>query len=122
MKKILLFLVLLSGLAISQEKVNLFPDRILHRISQLIYGSNQTLIPEVTTAMRLGGNRMTGYNWVNNYSNAGEDWHHSSDNYLPWIMNILQNEYEKTGIVLTIHLHGKRVRIKPTTQLPALHC
>jgi mannan endo-1,4-beta-mannosidase len=32
--------------------------------------------------MRLGGNRTTGYNWENNLSNAGEDWHNFNDDYL----------------------------------------
>jgi hypothetical protein len=34
------------------------------------------------TANRLGGNRTTGYNWENNLSSAGEDWHNFNDGYL----------------------------------------
>jgi mannan endo-1,4-beta-mannosidase len=98
---IVLFLIFSSSFLISQEQINIYPQKKLHKISELIYGSNQTLIPNVTTAMRLGGNRLTGYNWVNNYSNAGSDWQHSSDNYLPWVMGIPESDYEKTGIVLT---------------------
>lgn len=51
-------------------------------ISPLIYGVNQytTALKDVkTTAVRQGGNRMTGYNWETNASNAGSDWKHSSD-------------------------------------------
>lgn len=52
-------------------------------ISPYIYGANQLLTEEENwTARRKGGNRMTGYNWENNASNAGSDWQHSSDNYL----------------------------------------
>ena len=54
-------------------------------ISPLIYGVNQYTTPlkDVrATAVRQGGNRMTGYNWENNASNAGSDWKHSSDNNL----------------------------------------
>ncbi len=54
-------------------------------ISPLIYGVNQytTNLKDVkTTAVRQGGNRMTGYNWETNASNAGSDWKHSSDNNL----------------------------------------
>lgn len=56
-------------------------------ISPLIYGVNNfsdaTVYNRVTTtAVRQGGNRMSGYNWETNYSNAGSDWHHSSDTYL----------------------------------------
>ncbi|MBB6692128.1 hypothetical protein H7B90_12020 [Cohnella xylanilytica] len=52
-------------------------------ISPYIYGTNQDF-PNVGdyTARRLGGNRLTGYNWETNASNAGSDWLHSSDDYL----------------------------------------
>ena len=43
-------------------------------ISPYIYGSNQYLTDtENWATIRLGGNRMTGYNWENNASNAGND-------------------------------------------------
>jgi hypothetical protein len=47
-------------------------------ISPYIYGSNSSLITN-RTFDRSGGNRMTGYNWENNASNAGSDWYHHSD-------------------------------------------
>jgi chitodextrinase len=54
-------------------------------ISPYIYGTNDDLTGEENfTARRIGGNRMTTYNWENNASNAGDDWHHSSDNFIPW--------------------------------------
>lgn len=72
----------------------------LKAVSPYIYGTNQLLTEEENwTAMRQGGNRMTGYNWENNASNAGNDWFHSSDNYLTWSSGI-QNENEP-GIVTT---------------------
>ena len=47
-------------------------------ISPYIYGVNEagnsTSLKKVTThSLRQGGNRFTGYNWENNYSNAGQD-------------------------------------------------
>ncbi len=53
-------------------------------ISPYIYGINDAgYLDDVTaTAVRQGGNRYSGYNWENNYSNAGADWQHSSDTYL----------------------------------------
>src|SRR5690606_20303905 len=44
-------------------------------ISPWIYGTN---FGEVANARfnRSGGNRLTGYNWENNASNAGSDWYH----------------------------------------------
>ena len=38
--------------------------------------------PAEVTMNRFGGNRLTAYNWENNYSNAGNDYQFSSDNYL----------------------------------------
>jgi len=54
-------------------------------ISPYIYGINQysnenNYRSVKATAIRQGGNRTTAYNWENNASNAGSDWHHSSDN------------------------------------------
>lgn len=52
-------------------------------ISPYIYGTNQELTGgENFTIKRFGGNRTTGYNWENNYSNAGEDWYNTSDTWL----------------------------------------
>lgn len=53
-------------------------------ISPYIYGINQYSNENnynvvKATAIRQGGNRTTAYNWENNASNAGSDWHHSSD-------------------------------------------
>ena len=52
-------------------------------ISPYIYGVNafdSSSVKNVTTHnIRQGGNRFTGYNWETNWSNAGEDWNHSSD-------------------------------------------
>jgi hypothetical protein len=50
-------------------------------ISPYIYGVNFATGPWFTLR-RSGGNRLTGYNWENNFSNAGSDWYHNSDRYL----------------------------------------
>jgi hypothetical protein len=47
-------------------------------ISPWIYGTNFGWVPNATLN-RIGGNRLTGYNWENNASNAGSDWYHHSD-------------------------------------------
>jgi hypothetical protein len=50
-----------------------------------IYGTNQ---PDWSgkslylSLMRIGGNRLTAYNWENNASNAGTDWYNQNDGYL----------------------------------------
>jgi len=55
-------------------------------ISRFIYGWNHVeswgTAEQGITLDRLGGNRWTAYNWVNNVSNAGNDWHFESDDYL----------------------------------------
>jgi hypothetical protein len=52
-------------------------------ISPFVYGSNEKMTAaENIPARRIGGNRLTGYNWENNFSNAGSDWNHSSDQYM----------------------------------------
>ncbi|WP_437280508.1 glycoside hydrolase family 44 protein [Sorangium sp. So ce375] len=61
-------------------------DRDVRPISRLIYGANwaEDLDGEQrgTTVVRMGGNRMTAYNWENNASNAGSDYMHQNDAYL----------------------------------------
>ena len=56
-------------------------------ISSYIYGTNFDWV-ENATMRKTGGNRITGYNWENNFSNAGKDWYHSNDRemvkHLPW--------------------------------------
>ena len=58
-------------------------------ISPYIYGTN-TGYPGITnsggdsnyTIARYGGNRLTAYNWENNWSNAGADWWWENDQYM----------------------------------------
>ena len=59
-------------------------------ISRFIYGVNQCdqVLNKTDAAFskitftRLGGNRLTAYNWTNNASNAGNDWHYQNDDFL----------------------------------------
>jgi mannan endo-1,4-beta-mannosidase len=69
-------------------------------VSPYIFGTNALLEGgENWAALRQGGNRLTGYNWENNFSNAGSDWFHSSDNYLVGAAGIQNGT--KPGIVVT---------------------
>jgi mannan endo-1,4-beta-mannosidase len=84
MKKTCLILFLSVGTALASD-INflILPDEVVGPISPYIYGLNaQDPTATGATFRRLGGNRMTGYNWVNNASNAGNDWKHSSDDWL----------------------------------------
>ena len=54
-------------------------------ISPLIYGiNNERLAGRYAnlTLRRIGGNRWTAYNWTNNASNAGADWHYQNDDFM----------------------------------------
>ncbi len=60
--------------------------RAVKDISPFIYGVNTHCSWEGAVArpgmVRLGGNRWTTYNWTNNASNAGSDYHHQNDAWL----------------------------------------
>lgn len=82
--------VIASGQAVgfaesaSPAKVTVTPSERLKSISPYIYGVNfeadlNTVAPK---SIRMGGNRMSAYNWETNMSNAGSDWHHNSDMYV----------------------------------------
>jgi len=80
-----------------------------HQISPYIYGSNTDLTgTENFTAKRLGGNRMTGYNWENNASNAGSDWNQSSDNYMTSVMGIPDGKANIPAITVTTFIDSCR--------------
>lgn len=66
-------------------KFNINTNQDKAPISPLIYGSNAHSDDrdEHITSRRLGGNRMTGYNWETNFSHAGTDWNNQNDHYLP---------------------------------------
>lgn len=52
-------------------------------ISPMIYGSNHDVEGHrVQAARRLGGNRLTTYNWEADASNAGKDFRHQNDRWL----------------------------------------
>lgn len=105
MKKIINYsalLILTISINIFSQSIDFFisVEESLKTISPYIYGTNQLLTEEENwTALRQGGNRLTGYNWENNASNAGTDWINSSDNFLTWIAGI--EDEEEPGIVTT---------------------
>ncbi len=74
-------------------------------ISPYVYGSNQAQSSgNDFTVRRLGGNRLTGYNWETNYSNAGSDYQHSSDDFLLRNEGIPESEWREPAKVVT-HFH-----------------
>jgi hypothetical protein len=59
---------------------------VTHPISPYIYGINFASrvagLPAGLAADRLGGNRLTAFNWVTNASNAGNDYNYQNDSFL----------------------------------------
>ncbi|HDQ25228.1 MAG TPA: hypothetical protein ENN43_00580 [bacterium] len=77
----IIFALLLASLYPVSITVDTSQERAA--ISPYIYGTNQLMEgQENLTLYRLGGNRTSGYNWENNFSNAGNDWNHVSDTWL----------------------------------------
>ncbi|MCX8094032.1 MAG: beta-mannanase [Candidatus Goldbacteria bacterium] len=85
--------------------ININTEKGKTPISPYIYGVNQDIAPDVkVTSRRLGGNRMTGYNWENNASNAGSDWQHYSDNYMmDWLNEPGINNEEPAKLITVFH-------------------
>jgi mannan endo-1,4-beta-mannosidase len=77
-------------------------------ISPFIYGSNQDRGTDRWTVRRYGGNRLTGYNWETNVSNAGSDWQHSSDLFLLSDAGIPEGEAAIPARAVT-HFHDRSV-------------
>src|ERR1043165_2029847 len=97
MRKLLLFSLLASiygtpaGAQTSVTfSINAAQER--HNISPYIYGINNGVYKKATWR-RWGGNRTSAYNWENNYSNAGADYIHNNDDYIPWAMNLPMSQY-----------------------------
>jgi autotransporter-associated beta strand protein len=78
-----LLLLGLASIASAQSVSFTFSASQTAPISPYIYGINTTSLGNYTNATfyRTGGNRITAYNWTNNYSNAGSDYLFENDNF-----------------------------------------
>lgn len=95
-----------------------------HTINPAIYGINALSTGKETylaadSAMlgsdRMGGNRMTGYNWENNNSSAGSDWQHNSDSWMT--QNPLPTPAGSGGAVANFVERNLGLGRKPIVQL-----
>jgi hypothetical protein len=86
-----------------------------HPISPYVYGHNHPdgKVPG-WTFNRVGGNRLTAYNWETNASNAGSDWHHQNDNLMgneipgePVRASVAQAHAKGAACVVTIPIIGR---------------
>lgn len=104
--------------------IQVHADQPGHAISPGIYGINALATGKVTylaadSAMlgsdRMGGNRMTAYNWENNYSSAGSDYMFNSDNWLT--QNPLATPTGPGGSVANFVEHNLGLGRAPIVQL-----
>jgi hypothetical protein len=95
-------------------------------------GQNTPLWPKHLTLSRMGGNRLTAYNWENNASNAGRDWKYQNDDYLGGgstpgeaVRSRVAGAFAKgAGIIVTVPMLGFVARDKAGTGVdtdPATH-
>ncbi len=97
-----------------QFNIDLTKD--LHPISRYIYGVNRKLEGDWAglPLRREGGNRWTAYNWTNNASNAGNDWHFQNDNGMgntdspaaPLVSALENASANKAAMVVTVPING----------------
>ena len=85
-------------------------------ISPYIYGANSDMGLNLLTFRRLGGNRMTGYNWENNASNAGIDWNQQSDDYMCAVLGLTGAACAAAGGVIT-RWHDQSVAMGAISEL-----
>ena len=79
-------------------------------ISPYIYGVDQDL-PGVATpgSRRMGGNRLTAYNWETNASNAGSDYLYENDNYM---VSTLPQEQQGVPAITLTQFHDESIAMK----------
>ena len=85
-------------------------------ISRFVYGINGALEGACSNCAftRIGGNRLTAYNWENNASNAGTDWYNQNDGLLSSSdtpgeavrPGIADAQAKNAGIVVTVPING----------------
>ena len=93
-------LILMGSTAAAEDGMNISitvePENTLQQISPYIYGVNSGVDLDTVSAgsFRLGGNRMSCYNWENNMSNAGSDWYNSADMHM--VQDVVDDELRQT--------------------------
>src|SRR6476620_2041985 len=101
---VFLNLCVFTGFAQTGFTFNINTTQNRKPISPYVYGTNDPYAN--AGAKRLGGNRLTGYNWENNASNAGVDLDHQNDHYEPWILGVPTAQYNTPGSAIT-HFHNQ---------------
>jgi len=74
-------------------------ENVVGIIDDLCYGINSPLIPEAPVR-RIGGNRLTGYNWEINSSNAGIDSENVSDRWLNKAIGLKNKDNQPAAFII----------------------
>ena len=74
-------------------------ENVVGTIDDLCYGINSPLIPEAPVR-RIGGNRLTGYNWEINSSNAGVDSENVSDRWLNKLIGLKNKDNQPAEFII----------------------
>ncbi len=112
MKKFYLFVFMINLTIFGGAEINvsytISPQYDRLTISPYIYGTNYwgnynkaITKDENFSFYRLGGNRLTGYNWVNNATNAGSDYRQQNDGWMTDIFEISSTDANTPGRLLT---------------------
>ncbi|WP_234122456.1 glycoside hydrolase family 44 protein [Clostridium hydrogenum] len=89
---------------IGDININVDTQAEKNAISPYIYGTNQDFANAKVNSRRIGGNRLSCYNWENNFSNAGNDYMYSSDDYLMSLYNVPgEKRNEPASVITTFH-------------------
>lgn len=94
--------------------------KVIRAISPYVYGINSQKEDGVgATVKRMGGNRQTAYNWENNASNAGSDYHHQSDE---WPCTVLgyTNCSEPGGQFVSFGKENRQAGIESLATIPMI--
>lgn len=88
---------------VTQVEITIKPDAEHKEISPYIYGVNDGVYLKAVSAksLRIGGNRLTAYNWETNASNAGSDWKNTSDT---WLVSKLPMDQQTKPSALGLYL------------------
>lgn len=103
-----------QGDAVTQ--ITLRDDQPAHAVNPLIFGSNEIGVMDKgppsasldaragVTARRLGGDLMTGYNWVNNATHAGKNHRHANGPFLLEALQLPKEQWSRpAALIETMH-------------------
>jgi mannan endo-1,4-beta-mannosidase len=93
---------------------------VLRKISPYVYGLNsQELEATGASVRRNGGNRGSVYNWEINASNAGKDWHHTSDDW-PCTVLAIKNCGDPAAQFIGFYEQNKKAGAATVVTVPML--